>query len=342
MTEVTDKDGPIAVLGAGAWGSTIAWMLNQAGKDVRLWSRNQEKLALIEKEKTFKDPLPVCFDDRLKINSSLDEAIDRVPIIVVACTSQSMSAMASLLQESFLGNLSDQDEPPVIVSAVKGLELSSLKTMSSVIKEKIPNAKVVSLSGPNLAYEIRSGLPSASSVASTELETAQRAQRALSTNKFRLYATTDLIGCELGGTLKNVIAIAAGVSDGLKLGVNAKAALITRGLAEIVRLAKSLGARESTLFGLSGIGDMIATCEGPLSRNYRVGYLMAEDKSLEEAIEIIGSTAEGVQTTYAVCELSKKKSIEMPIAHQVQKTLKGACSPKESIMILMQRPLANE
>lgn len=342
MTEVRAKDGPIAVLGAGAWGGTIAWMLNQAGKDVRLWSRNQEKLALIEKEKVFKDPLAVRFDERLKIKPNLDEAIENVSIIVVACTSQSMSSMASLLQDCFLRNLSDQQELPVIVSAVKGLELSSLKTMSNVISEKIPDAKIVSLSGPNLAYEIRSEQPSASSVASIDLETAQFAQRVLSTNKFRLYATTDLVGCELGGTLKNVIAIAAGVSDGLNLGVNAKAALITRGLAEIVRLAKSLGAKESTLFGLSGIGDMIATCEGQLSRNYRVGYLLAQDKSLDEAIEIIGSTAEGVQTTYAVCELSKKKSIEMPIAHQVEKTLKGACSPTESIMMLMQRPLAVE
>ena len=251
-----------------------------------------------------------------------------------------MPALSEMLAQFYEGR--PAQEIPNLVSAAKGLELKSLKRMSEVLESYLPNAKVLSLSGPNLAYEIRSGLPSASTVAARDIEVAREVQMSLSTKTFRLYASDDLAGVELGGTLKNVIAIAAGASDGLKLGVNAKSALLTRGLKEMVRLSQALGAKESTLFGLSGMGDLIATCEGPLSRNYRIGKFLAENLTLEEAIEKVGSLAEGVETTHAVCELSKKVSIDLPIAFQVQATLKGITTPKKSIMTLMQRPLALE
>ena len=335
---MNELNNSIAVLGAGAWGATIAWLLAGDGRDVRLWGRSRKKVEALRKSRVHSQPNEIEFPSSCLITDSLEEALSDVEVIVVAVNSQAMKVAAEMIAQ-FYGNA---DKLPRIVSAAKGLEAKSLRRMSEVINESLPRAKVLSLSGPNLAFEIRSGLPSASTVAADEIEVAREVQKLLSTKTFRVYASDDLKGVELGGTLKNVIAIAAGVSDGLNLGVNAKSALLTRGLKEMVRLSSSLGARESTLFGLSGMGDLIATCQGPLSRNYRVGLYLAENLSLDEAIKKVGALAEGVETTHAVCELSKKVSIDLPIAFQVQSTLKGITTPEKSIMALMQRPLAQE
>lgn len=341
MTQSANIDSSkITVLGSGAWGGTLAWLLSLEGKNVVLWGRDKEKQEKIASSRSLDDPVTVNLPSNCHVTSSIDEALDKATIVLFACTSQSMSKVAQLVAEQLKGM--EESELPYCVSVVKGLESNSLKRMTEVILEKLPRARVLSLSGPNLAFEIRSGLPAASVIAHTDLKVAEHVQSILSTRKFRLYASNDLAGVELGGTLKNVIAIAAGASDGLELGVNAKSALLTRGLAEMVRLATTFGAHPSTLFGLSGMGDLIATCQGPLSRNYRVGQYLAQNLTLDETLEKVGSVAEGVKTTYAVCELSKKNSIELPIAFQVQDTLNGITTPKESIMILMGRPLAKE
>lgn len=359
--------GPVAVLGAGDWGSTLAWLLcgNEGLSEVRLWARDEAKIAEMRKsgklQSSGKEPLAV--PEKLKLEPDLSEAIDSARVIVMACSSQGMRELSQNINEILVkqkkelesvtekvsegsrGSLERNAEPqpkPIIANVAKGLELNTFMRMSQVIESEIPDVSVNTLSGPNLAAEIRKQLPCASTVAGKNLEDMQYAQKCLTTSLFRVYTNQDIVGVELGGTLKNVIAIAAGGSDGLGLGVNAKAALLTRGLAEMTRFAVKFGAKESTLFGLSGVGDLMATCQGPLSRNYRVGFHLAQGKSLAQTLELIGSVAEGVNTTLAVCDLAKKMGVELPIAEQVAKILRNEMSPEKSISALMRRPLANE
>ncbi|MDZ4832653.1 MAG: NAD(P)H-dependent glycerol-3-phosphate dehydrogenase [Candidatus Melainabacteria bacterium] len=327
----------VAVLGSGAWGSTIAWLLAKGGTlDVWLYSRSAEKIARMKETGILEKPAPVAVPDQLTLSSDLEATVSGAGVIVIACTSQHMRETARILKP-LIGV-----STPIIVSVVKGLELQTNLTMSAVIKQELERARVLCMSGPNLAFEIRAGLPAASVVAGEVLEDARLVQKTLSANSFRLYASDDLPGVELGGTLKNIIAIAAGGSDGLNLGVNAKAALLTRGLNEMKRLSLALGAREATLYGLSGMGDLIATCQGPLSRNYRVGHHLAKGTTLAAALKLVETEAEGVTATYAVCELSKKLQLELPIAYQVQQVLDGTSTPEKAIMALMTRPLAVE
>jgi glycerol-3-phosphate dehydrogenase (NAD(P)+) len=235
-----------------------------------------------------------------------------------------------------------KNSKPLLVSAVKGIELDSLKRMSEIIEEELPGLELCVLSGPNLAKEILQDLPTAAVIASKNASAASLVQKYLSVPKFRLYTNTDVIGVELGGTLKNVIAIAAGCADGLNLGANAKAALITRGLSEISRLAVFLGAKPTTLAGLAGMGDLLATCASPLSRNYHLGLEMAKGKSLQSILKETGAVIEGITTTTAICKISQNLNIELPIAKLVQAFLDGSLSPSEAIMALMNRPLISE
>ncbi|MBX9667940.1 MAG: NAD(P)-dependent glycerol-3-phosphate dehydrogenase [Candidatus Obscuribacterales bacterium] len=327
----------IAVLGSGAWGSTLAWLLaRQPALEVRLFSNRSEQIARIRETGILEKPSPVAVPEGLSLSDNLEATVVGCGIIVVSCTSQHLRDLARRLR-GVIGAAS-----PIVVSAVKGLELDTHLRMSEVLKEELPGLRILSLSGPNLAFEIRAGLPAAAVVAGQPLEDAKLVQRTLSTSSFRLYASDDIVGVEYGGTLKNIIAIAAGGSDGLNLGYNAKAALLTRGLSEMKRLALDFGARESTLSGLSGMGDLLATCQGPLSRNYRVGHHLAKGTTLEVSLKLVDTEAEGVNTTFAVCELSRKIGIEMPIAEQVYAVLTGGTTPEKAIMTLMTRPLSTE
>jgi glycerol-3-phosphate dehydrogenase (NAD(P)+) len=208
--------------------------------------------------------------------------------------------------------------------------------------EELPSAKISVLSGPNLAKEILLGLPAAAVIASEDLAVANFVQNLISVPRFRLYTNTDVVGVELGGSLKNVIAIAAGAADGFDLGANAKSALLTRGLAEIARLAVHLGARPTTLAGLAGMGDLLTTCSSSLSRNYNLGLQMAKGKSLKNIMQETGAIIEGVTTTEAACELSKKINVELPVASLVQAFLTGSLTPNQAITTLMNRPLISE
>lgn len=335
----------ITVLGAGSWGLTLSAVLAGAGAIVTVWSARQEKIDLLLARRRVEKPMPVVIPPAVQLTSDLAAAVTGAQVILLCCTAQSMRQVCQKLAP-VLAQCS-QRPLPVLVSAAKGIETGSYKRMSEVVSETVfaagaASAPVCALSGPNLAFEVLSGLPTASVVACADEASARYAQERLSTKTFRVYHNTDIVGVELGGALKNIIAIAAGVVDGLKLGTNAKSALMTRGLAEMTRLAVALGARPVTLAGLAGMGDLIATCDSVLSRNYRIGLALALGDELAQAQSDIGAVAEGVTTTLAVCELSKQLGIEMPIATQVAATLNGETTPREAIMNLMKRPLVGE
>lgn len=334
----------LAILGAGSWGSTLAWLLSGAGRQVTLYTRDASKAARIRRKGVISEPVSVRFNESIQVTSDLKEALSKADVIIFCSTSQTLRSLALRSKEALeqRGTLHDSDSLPILISAVKGLELHTYKRMSEILEEVLPGFPVCSLSGPNLADEILKKLPAASVVAGTESSRLEKAQSVLSVSGFRVYTNNDIVGVELGGALKNIIAIAAGVSDGLSLGANARAALLTRGLAEMTRLAGRLGARPSTLAGLAGMGDLFATCSASSSRNHRLGYALAKGKNLEDALLELGAVAEGVTTTYAVCEFSQSVGLELPIAEQVQATLSGKTTPEGAIMTLMTRPLSSE
>jgi glycerol-3-phosphate dehydrogenase (NAD(P)+) len=336
MTDVAK----LAVLGAGSWGATLARTFASAGRNVHLYTRDEDKAEFINSHHLITKPITVDIPENVIASSDLAKVVEGARILVFCCTSQSVRELATKVQEILSGL--DQKFKPIIVSAVKGLELSTLYRMSEVILDVIPDIDVCCLSGPNLASEILRGLPAAAVIASSNQATASIIQKELSISKFRLYTNSDIIGVEFGGTTKNVIAIAAGASDGLNLGANAKAALLTRGLAEMTRLSVAMGAKPLTLAGLAGIGDLLATCDGAASRNYRLGNLFVKGKALDDIFAEIGAALEGVPTAKAICELSQRLNIDLPIATQVQAALSGKTSPEGAIMTLMSRPLASE
>ncbi len=331
----------VTILGAGSWGLTLAHLWCHGGRPVKVYCRNQAGALKLSTTRLMEKPRAHHIPSDVVITSSLEEALADTDLIVFACNSQSMRELATAVAAILLSP-ERKRALPVLVSATKGLELGTQLRMSEVLTAVVPGCGVASLSGPNLADEVLGGLPTASVVASTDIALARSLQSQLSAPKFRVYASDDPVGIELGGTLKNVIAIAAGACDGLSLGVNAKASLLTRGLAEITRLAVRLGAKPQTMAGLAGMGDLFATCSGPLSRNYRVGFELARGKALALILEELGSVAEGVPTAEAVCELSKRLGLELPIAEQVESTLKGNSTPAGAIMALLSRPLASE
>lgn len=344
--ETLDKSQPLAVtvLGAGAWGLTLAQLWCHGGRPVKVYCRNAESAVKLSTTRLMVKPRVHELSANIEISSDLDYCLTDSGLLVFACSSQSMRNLATAVAEHLPSAPGSQPAPSrlVLVSASKGLELGTQLRMSEILSEVLPAYPNASLSGPNLADEVLSGLPTASVVASPNLALAKSLQSQLSAPKFRVYASDDQIGVELGGTLKNVIAIAAGACDGLMLGVNAKASLLTRGLAEITRLSARLGARPQTMAGLAGMGDLFATCSGMLSRNYRLGFEFAQGKALKTILEELGSVAEGVPTAEAVCELSKRLGLELPIAEQVESTLKGNSTPAGAIMALLSRPLASE
>jgi len=300
----------IAILGAGAWGSALASLAAIGGHDVRLWSRRSEQ--------------------------ALGEAIAEAQIIVSAVSMQGVADTVLRLQSAAL------PQNAILVSATKGLDPATRRTPAQIWQAEFPYHPVVVLSGPNLSEEIRQGLPTATVVASRDIAAAEQVQAVFASDRFRVYTNTDPIGTELGGTLKNVIAIAAGVCDGLHLGINARSALITRSLAEVIRIGTHLGAQPETFFGLSGLGDLMATCSSPLSRNYRVGYGLAQGKSLAQVLEELQSTAEGVSTSNALIDLAQREGIPVPVSWQVYQVLNGKITPQRALAALMDRDLKAE
>lgn len=257
-------------------------------------------------------------------------------VVVSAISMKGVAELARQVQEIGL------PAAAIIVSATKGLDPASGQTPAQIWQAMFPGHAIAVLSGPNLSKEIERGLPTATVVSSRDRAAAEKVQTVFSSERFRVYTNQDPLGTELGGTLKNVIAIAAGVCDGLNLGTNAKSALLTRALAEVIRIGTHLGAQPETFFGLSGMGDLLATCSSALSRNYQVGFGLAQGKSLEQILAELQGTAEGVSTTHVLISLAERKGIAVPIAWQVHQLLNSKITPQQAVEALMERDLKPE
>lgn len=329
---------PVAILGAGSFGTCLAMLCSRNG-EVRLWARNPEVVDSIERERTNPRHLSdLKLAQNVHATSDLREVLQGAELVILSVPSHSL--------RSVLESARPFIEPTaIILSTVKGIEFETGRLMHEVIEEVLPaqhRPRIASLSGPSFAREIAEKKPTVVTVSCREIAYAISVQTTLSCPWFRCYSTDDLIGVEVGGALKNVIAIAVGMSDGMELGTNARAALMTRGLAEISRLAIALGGRPETLGGLSGMGDLVLTCTGDLSRNRRVGLGLGQGLILETIVEEIGEVAEGVRTTRAACRLAARMGVELPIAECVRQVLDGELSPKDAGLALMTRQLGPE
>ena len=326
----------ITVLGAGSWALGISILLNDNGHHVTVWSALPEEIRLLSEKHENPKYLPgVLIPEDIKLTESLADAVSGADVIVLAVASKFTRETAHRLQ----GLIPDGT---VIVNVAKGIESGSLKTLSEIIEEELPNAKVCVLSGPSHAEEVARKMPTLVTVAGKDEETAKYLQKIFASPVFRVYTSTDVLGIEIGGALKNVIALAAGMGDGLGYGDNVKAALITRGISEISRLALKMGAHPETLYGLSGIGDLIVTCDSMHSRNRRAGILIGQGKTMDEAIAEVNMVVEGIVSAKAAAELAKKYEVEMPIITQVNKVLFEGLSPREAVDHLMMRDLKAE
>jgi len=327
----------IAVLGAGSWGTALAVHCGRVGHDVRLWGRDHALMDEIARARENAGYLPaIRVGDNVNATASLETALADVPIVIAAVPSHGMRHVlrraAPLLRRG-----------AIVVSATKGLETDSLDRMSQVMAEETGGAHPIAvLSGPSFALEVARGLPTAVVVASADAGTATRVQDSLKGPTLRLYASDDVTGVEFGGALKNVIAIAAGVVEGLGIGHNAMAALITRGLVEMSRLACAEGSRRDTLAGLSGLGDLVLTCTGDLSRNRRVGIELGRGRPLREILAQTKMVAEGVRTTGAALALGARHGVELPLAAQMSAVLEGQTTAREAVEVLMLRPQRSE
>ncbi len=325
----------IAVIGAGSWGTTLASLLVEKGYDVSLWAREQDVTDEINEKSRNSIYLPeVPLPDGLKATSSIEEAVKKSRYVLSVVPTQ---FTRSVFQEAV--NYLNGDE--VIISASKGIEQGTLLMVSDILHE-VTGKPVAALSGPSFAKEVIRKLPTAATLAAADIDTGLLLQEIFNTSYFRVYTHTDIIGVEMGGALKNVVAIASGICDGLGLGHSARAALITRGLAEISRLGKAMGADPMTFSGLSGLGDLVLTCTGPLSRNYSVGVNLGKGRKLKEILSSTKSVAEGVATSLSAFELGQKKGVEMPIIEQVYEVLYRDKDPETAVLSLMNRALKSE
>ena len=329
----------ITIVGSTTWGTTLAIINSMEGKDVVLLVRTEKESDMLNKNRENKRFLPGIFlPETLKISSATPNVIPRTNLLLIAVPSQTLRqnirAISTYIPDS-----------TIIVSASKGLEASSGMRMSEIIKEEIPTLSsdnICALSGPNLSNEILAGKPSSSVIASNNESTAQYAQSLLNCSHLRLYTNVDLVGVEICGALKNITAIAAGICDGLDLGDNAKASIITRGLAEMARFGNSLGAETSTFSGLAGMGDLIATCSSGLSRNNQVGRMLSKNIPLDKIRKNMDNVAEGIETTKAVVTISSKLNIDLPIINAVSKILFDEMSVENATKELMARMLTSE
>lgn len=330
----------VTVIGAGSWGTAIANLLGQKGYITNLWVRTksiQENINLLRENKKY---LPgVKIHSNVKAYIDLEETVNGSKIVFLVLPAQAVRETAQSLSKILTHST-------MVINASKGIEVGSLSRMSQILQEEFPEslaANIGVISGPNHAEEVSRGIPSATVVAAYKKEVAQYVQKVLFTPSFRVYTNPDVIGVELGGALKNIIAIAAGACDGLGFGDNTKSALMTRGLAEVARLGKVMGASPLTFAGLSGMGDLITTCASKHSRNRRVGVELAQGKTLEEILKGMNDmVAEGVPTSKAAYQLAKIHEVELPITEKVHSVLSGNQSTKNAVAGLLDREATYE
>ncbi|MDQ3812427.1 MAG: NAD(P)-dependent glycerol-3-phosphate dehydrogenase [Armatimonadota bacterium] len=327
----------VAVLGAGSWGTAITHLIKNKGIPTRLWARSAEAAHTLTQQHENLKYLPGVSLENVVISSDLAAMVDGAAWVISAVPSAAVPELARQLRDL----ISPQ---AILVNGTKGLHPESGLRPAQIWEAEagLSGARYVALSGPNLAKEIVAGVQTATVVASLDDDTVHAAQQLFSTANFRVYTNTDLIGVELGGALKNVVAIAAGISDGLGFGDNSKAALVTRAWHEMTRLAVALGARERTLFGLSGIGDLFATCASPHSRNHALGCHLASGESLNQAQHQIAQVAEGVHTTRAALRLARETGVELPVTEQIAAVLFDGRDPRYAVTELMKRPGCSE
>jgi glycerol-3-phosphate dehydrogenase (NAD(P)+) len=321
----------VAVIGAGSWGTAVASIVG-ATHPTSLWVRSPELAATMGAIRQNQTYLPdITLPDALVVTASLEEALDGVSVVFMAVPSHGFRAVLSDMVPLAAG-------VEAVVSLAKGIETGTNLRMSQVVNEVLPGVPAGVLTGPNLAREVAQGHPAACVVALPDEALALRVQELVHTRTFRTYTGTDVIGCEIAGATKNVMAIAAGICDGLGLGDNTRAVLITRGLAELGRLGVTLGGKVLTFGGLAGVGDLVATCASPKSRNRTVGFLLGEGQSLDDIVNGMQMVAEGVKSAGPLVALARAHGVEMPIAEQVESIVDGTYSPKEALMNLMNRP----
>lgn len=321
----------IGIIGAGSWGSALALLLCSNGHEVTMWSKIEEEIQMLRREGEHKEKLPgVKLSESILFTSDLKEASVEKDVLVLAVPSLYTRTTARLLKECI-------GKGQIVVNVAKGIEERTLMTLSEVIEEELPMANVAVLSGPSHAEEVGRGIPTTCVMGARDRKTAEFLQTIFMSPVFRVYISPDRIGIELGGALKNVIALAAGIADGLGYGDNTKAALMTRGLAEMTRLGEKMGGKDVTFYGLSGIGDLIVTCASMHSRNRRAGILIGQGFSLDQAMEKVNMVVEGVYAVKAAVKLAEKYKVDMPIIYQVHQVLFHGKNAKEAVHELMLR-----
>jgi glycerol-3-phosphate dehydrogenase (NAD(P)+) len=329
----------VSILGAGSWGTALAVHLARLGHEISLWARNGEFASTLQTSRENTAYLPgVRFPPSLRPTGSLPDACARAEMLVFVCPSAGLRSLGDAVQSLVVGG-------PLFVSAAKGVEQATRLTMSAVLEQVLGDQhrpRISVLSGPSFAREVGQGEPTAVTAAAYDLTVAEAVQRVFTGQTFRVYTSTDVVGVEIGGAVKNVIALAAGVSDGLGFGHNSRAALITRGLAEITRLAVRLGADRPTLSGLAGLGDLVLTCTGDLSRNRTVGLRLGRGERLRDIVASMKEVAEGVHNTRTVRDLAHSVGVEMPITEQMYLLLYEDKPPRQVVIDLMTRGLKRE
>lgn len=321
----------VGIIGAGSWGTALSLLLYKNGNQVTVWSALENEIQMLKEEREQKDKLPgVKLPEDMIFTTNLEEAIKGKDVLVLAVPSPFTRSTSAKMKPYV-------KDGQIIVNVAKGIEETTLMTLSEIIEEEIPQANVAVLSGPSHAEEVGRGLPTTIVAGSKDKETAEYLQNLFMSEVFRVYTSSDVLGIELGAALKNVVALAAGIADGLGYGDNTKAALITRGIAEIARLGIVMGGRIETFYGLTGIGDLIVTCASMHSRNRRAGILIGKGATMEEAMAEVKMVVEGVYSVKAGYALSKKYQVSMPIIEQVNKVLFEGASAADAVKELMLR-----
>jgi len=322
----------ICVIGDGGWGTTLSILLSRKGFGVTLWGAFPDYIEILKSNRENIKFLPgVKIPDEIRLTSQMDEALSGKELVILAVPSQYMRGVLTMLK---MQRYSDK----VFVSVTKGIENETLKRMSEVTNDVLGKCRFGTLSGPTIALEVANGAPTTTVSSSKDLKLAKEIQGIFTTERFRVYTSTDIIGVELGGSLKNIIAIAAGVIDALGFGTNAKAAVLTRGLVEIVRLGVTMGAKRETFYGLSGLGDLTTTCISQYSRNRWLGEEVGKGKRLKDVLKETDMVVEGVATSRSAYDLSRKYKVEMPITTEIYKVLYENKDPRKAVHDLMTRP----
>lgn len=326
----------IGIIGAGSWGIALSVLLHNNGNEITVWSIIKEEVEMLDREREHKDKLPgVKLPADMKFTNELKEAVEGMDLLVLAVPSPFTRSTSKMLRDVVA-------EGQIIVNVAKGIEEDTLMTLSEQIEQEVPQADVAVLSGPSHAEEVGRRLPTTCVIGAKTKKTATYLQEAFTSKVFRVYTSPDILGIELGGSLKNVIALAAGIADGLGYGDNTKAALITRGVAEISRLGVKMGGQPETFAGLTGIGDLIVTCASVHSRNRKAGFLMGQGKTMQEAMDEVQMVVEGVYSAKAAAKLAEKYGESMPIVTAINEVMFGGKSAAEAVKELMLRESRSE